>query len=123
MRRLALSLTAAAALAATGCDRADSVSAPYNIVRLSIRDYRYDHQKVRARAGAVTFAVTNAGRDVTNFRIRDGEQDLGSINTLAPGEYGTTTVRLQPGTYVMYSSTGRHEALGEHGELTVTPSD
>ena len=40
--------------------------------------------------------------------------------TLQPGEYGTTTVSLRPGSYVMYSSVGRHEALGEYGTLTVT---
>jgi hypothetical protein len=120
MRRLALTLTAAAALLATGCDRTDTVRAPQGIVFLRVRDYRYDHQNVRVRAGAITFAITNAGRDATNFRVRRGDRDLGSVATLAPGEYGTMTVSLRPGTYTMYSSLGRHEALGEYGRLIVT---
>lgn len=89
-------------------------------MNLTVRDYRYDHQDVRVRRGAVTFAVTNKGREETNFRLRRRKRDLASIATLQPGEFGTTTVTLRPGTYTMYSSVGRHETLGEYGTLTVT---
>jgi Cupredoxin-like domain len=102
-----------------GCDRAATSDAPDGVVNLTVRDYRYDHQDVRVRRGAVTFDVTNAGSEETNFRVRRRKRDLASIATLEPGEYGTTTVSLRPGTYVMYSSVGRHEVLGEYGTLTV----
>lgn len=117
MRRLAL-LTVAIAVA--GCDRAPTHTSDNGLVRITVRDYRYDHQSVRVRRGPVTFAITNDGPEPTNFRIRKRKRALGSIATLPPGEQGFTTVRLRPGTYVMYSSVGRHEALGEYGELTVT---
>lgn len=118
MRRLVL----VCALFVAGCDRAPTVDAPDGVVRLTVRDYRYDPQEVRVRRGAVTFAVTNNGREETNFRLRrEGRRrELASIATLAPGEFGTTTVTLRPGTYTMYSSVGRHETLGERGTLTVT---
>lgn len=98
------------------------MDAPRRVIDLTVRDYRYDHQNVRTRRGAVTFAVTNRGREETNFRIRrqNRKRDLGAIATLQPGEFGTTTVVLRPGTYTMYSSVGRHETLGEYGTLTVT---
>ena len=109
------------ALLLCGCDRTATTDAPNGVVRLTVRDYRYDHQNVDVRRGAVTFAITNGGREETNFRIRreNRKRDLASVATLAPGEFGTTTVSLRPGTYTMYSSVGRHETLGEYGTLTV----
>jgi hypothetical protein len=117
MRPLTLLLTV---IAVTGCDRAPTARMDSGVVALSVRDYRYDHQNVRVRAGAVTFKVTNGGLEATNFRIRRGSRDLASISTLAPGGIGSTTVTLRPGEYVMYSSVGRHETLGEYGRVTVT---
>ena len=105
-----------------GCDRAPTTAAPGGVVDLTVRDYRYDHQNVETRRGAITFSVTNKGREETNFRVRreNRKRDLASIATLQPGEFGTTTVNLRPGTYTMYSSVGRHETLGEYGTVTVT---
>ena len=110
------------ALFVCGCDRGPTHDATGGVVNLTVRDYRYDHQDVRASRGAITFAVTNKGREETNFRVRRESRmrDLASIATLQPGEFGTTTVTLRPGTYTMYSSVGRHETLGEYGTLTVT---
>lgn len=119
MRRVVL---VCAVFALGGCDRAPTTDAPDGVVRLTVRDYRYDHQDVRTPRGAITFAITNDGREETNFRVRreDRKRDLAVIATLQPGEFGTTTVGLRPGTYTMYSSVGRHETLGEYGTLTVT---
>lgn len=107
-----------------GCDRAATTTVPDGVVELTARDYRYDHQHVRVPPGPVTFLFVNAGRTDTNFRLRRRGQGrdraLARILTLEPGERGTTTVTLRPGRYVMYSSVGRNETLGEHGTLTVT---
>ncbi len=109
------------ALFLAACDRAPTFDASGGVVDLSVRDYRYDHQDVRVHRGAITFAVTNKGREETNFRVRreNHMRDLASIATLQPGDLGTTTVTLRPGTYTMYASLGRHETLGEYGTLTV----
>jgi hypothetical protein len=117
MRRLAL-LTAAIALA--GCERGATHTVPDGPVRIIVRDYRYDRQNIRVHAGLVTFSVFNAGPDPTNFRIRRRMRPLTSITTLQPGEKGVAHVQLAPGTYVMYSSVGHHEVLGEYGRLTVS---
>ena len=117
MRRVLLTLALAAG--AGGCNRAETTRAPGRVVEVRIADYRYTPQSVSITRGRVTFAVTNAGREPTNFRVRRGETALASISTLDPGEYGTVTVDLRRGNYVMYSSVARNEALGEHGVLTV----
>ncbi|MEA2386528.1 MAG: hypothetical protein QOJ22_702 [Thermoleophilaceae bacterium] len=121
MRRSRLTLLLIA-VALTGCDRAPTTRADNGIVNLRVRDYRYDHQSVRVRAGAITFKVTNAGLEPTNFRVRrEGrKRDLVSIATLVPGGIGSTTAKLRPGEYVMHSSVGRNETLGEYGRLVVT---
>lgn len=120
MRRLRLlAALAAAALACTGCNRAATVRLHGRVVRIRIADYRYDRQNVSIRRGRVTFAITNAGREPTNFRVRRRRRALGGIATLEPGAYGTVTVDLKPGTYTMYSSVARNESLGEYGTLIV----
>lgn len=118
MRSLAPIMLLAALLA--GCDRKDTVAIDGSVVEVSIRDYRLTPQNVSVGRGRITFAITNDGREPTNFRVRRRKRELVSIATLEPGEYGTATADLRPGEYVMFSSVGRHEALGEHGKLIVT---
>lgn len=120
MRRLPLlAVAVVAALAVAGCNRADTVRMPGRVVEIRVADYRYEPQNVSIRRGRVTFAITNAGREPTNFRVRRRRRDLGSIATIQPGDYATVTVDLKPGTYTMYSSVARNESLGEYGSLVV----
>ena len=116
MRRLVPALLLA--LAAAGCEP-PAVELDERVVRVRIRDFRYAPQNVSVPSGRILFGVVNEGPEPTNFRIRDGRRDLLDITTLEPGERGLASVRLRPGEYVMYSSVGRHEALGEHGTLVV----
>lgn len=110
---------ALAAAALSGCNRGETVRVPGGVVEIRIADYRYDPQNVSVRRGRTTFAVTNAGSEPTNFRVRRRLRDLGSIATLQPGASATVTVNLKRGTYTMYSSVARNESLGEYGTLTV----
>ena len=119
MRRLAPILVLALL---SGCGDDPPTVITGDTVRLNVRAYRYDHQHVRAPAGELTFRVTNRGPQPTNFRVRPAgkEEEILSILTMEPGETGIATKRLRPGSYVMYSSVGRHETLGEYGTLEVT---
>ena len=120
MRRLPPLLTAAAAaLALAGCNETATTRAPGRVVEIRISDYRYEPQNVSIRRGRVTFAITNAGREPTNFRVRGRGRRWGTIATMQPGEYGTMTIDLKRGRYTMFSSVGRHEELGEYGTLRV----
>ena len=120
MRRLAVPALLLA-LAATACEPTEMTRVGDGVVELTVRDYRYDRQKVSVAPGLVVFNIVNAGSEPTNFRVRRKQRDVVVIATLEPGETGRAAARLKPGEYVMYSSVGRHETLGEHGTLIVTP--
>lgn len=120
MRRLlVLAAVVPVPFAFAGCNRAATVSMPGRVVAIRVADYRYEPQNVSVRRGRVTFAITNAGREPTNFRVRRRRRALASLATLEPGEYATVTVDLKRGSYTMYSSVARNESLGEYGMLTV----
>ena len=121
MRRLLAALAAIASTTVlTACERAEFVQLEGNHVALTVRDYRYDRQNLRIRPGRTLFGVANEGPGPTNFRVRRGERDVLNITTMEPGERGVGYARLQPGEYVMYSSVGRNETLGERGTLVVS---
>lgn len=71
-------------------------------------------------AGLTTFEVTNTGAVVHNFEIegQDIEEELES--DLQPGDTGSLTVDLQPGTYTVYCPISGHDELGMELELIVT---
>lgn len=120
MRRLAPALLLLVLL--TGCERAEFVQLEDGYVPVRVRDYRYDRQNLRIAPGKILFDVTNDGPGPTNFRVRRGNRDVLDITTMEPGERGIGTARLKPGEYVMYSSVGRNETLGERGRLVVSRS-
>ncbi len=108
-------------LTLTGCERSKTAQIDGGFVVVTVRDYRYDPQDVRIAAGRIVFGVHNEGPEPTNFRVRRENKDVVNITTMQPGERGLAQARLRPGSYVMYSSVGRHEVLGEYGRLEVTP--
>lgn len=116
MRRLAPACLCLAAL--SGCEP-EPVRLDTRTIELRVRAFRYEPQNVSAPAGRLLFVVRNEGPGPTNFRVRRRGRDLLDIPTLPPGESGSAGADLRPGRYVMYSSVGRHETLGEHGELVV----
>lgn len=120
MRRvLVLAAAAVAPIAVAGCDRADTVRVHGRVAAIRVADYRYEPQSLSIRRGRITFAITNAGSEPTNFRVRRRRRPLANLATLQPGASATVTVDLKPGTYTMYSSVARNESLGEYGTLTV----
>jgi hypothetical protein len=72
-------------------------------------------------AGAVRFAVRNAGEDPHNLQVR---RDLTSLTlvsfpTLDPGATDRETTQLTAGRYVLWCSLEGHEAMGMHTTLEV----
>jgi cytochrome c oxidase subunit 2 len=71
----------------------------------------------------VTITLSNVGASVHNFNIdaKNNESDPGiHSGDVSPGESGTVTVNLPPGTWYFYCSIPGHEAAGMHGTITVT---
>lgn len=93
-------------------------------------------------AGAVTFDVTNTSKDIVHEMIlspatadgtplpyiadenrvdEDASGHLGEVAELDPGQGGSLTVDMTPGTYVLYCNIPGHFIGGMWTLITVTP--
>jgi uncharacterized cupredoxin-like copper-binding protein len=71
-------------------------------------------------SGEVTFDVKNVGHHAHTIRLRGpGDVDARLEPDLKPGEQGTLTTRLDPGTYKVTCPVGPHAMLGMKRDLTV----
>ena len=112
--------TALAALALGGCGEPPAaVQARGGRVEIVLDDFLIEPQSVRARAGRLTFTVSNRGRLGHNFRVRGRSGEPVKITTLLPGEGASETVRLARGHYKMLCTVANHEQLGMTGTLVV----
>jgi plastocyanin len=112
-------LLAAAALA--GCGGAGPVTqASGDRLAIELDDFLIQPQNVRARAGRLTFEVTNGGRLGHNVRLRGGSEGEQVVTaTLLPGKGATKSLNLAPGHYTMLCTVANHEQLGMTGRLVV----
>ncbi len=109
-----------AAVLVAGCGGAGpAVQARDQRVEIELDDFLIRPQNVRARAGELTFAVTNRGRLGHNFRLRDEGREVVEVTTLLPGESATASATLRPGSYKMVCTVANHEQLGMTGRLVV----
>jgi hypothetical protein len=74
-------------------------------------------------AGTVTFHDYNRGMDAHNLTIAGPNGQVGVVS-VQPGQSGTLTAHLRPGTYLLYCSLfagtpQSHVMKGMHTELTV----
>jgi uncharacterized cupredoxin-like copper-binding protein len=108
------------ALALGGCgEPAPPVDARGGRVEIVLDDFLLEPQRVRARAGRLTFAVSNRGRLAHNFRVRGRDGEPVQITTLLPGDGASESVRLRRGDYKMLCTVANHEQLGMTGRLVV----
>jgi len=94
------------------------------------------------KAGEVTFEATNTSKDVIHEMVvapvvdrnkplpyneseakvdEDAAGHLGEVEELDPGTSGKLTLRLKPGTYILYCNLPYHYVGGMWTYLTVTP--
>ncbi len=92
--------------------------------------------------GIVAFKVTNDSKDLIHEMIvaklsevgkplpynesekrvdEDKAGDKGEVSELDPGQSGSLTLNLQPGTYILYCNVEGHYAAGMWTVFTVTP--
>lgn len=137
-------LTAALALAATGCASKDGTAAGGSngagtTVHVALADFSLSLDPTSVPAGPVTLAATNAGPSVHEFEVfsvgtgldanalpvkddvavTDGLTVVDEIEEIVPGSTPELTLDLKPGTYAVLCDLPGHYAMGMHATFTV----
>jgi plastocyanin len=87
-------------------------------IAISESDFKLDPADVEAKAGSITFELTNDGETEHNLEVEgNGIEEVS--DTITAGQSTKFTVDLEPGTYEIYCAIGSHKDLGMEGELTV----
>jgi plastocyanin len=88
-------------------------------VKVTLDDFSITPQRIRARPGRITFAVTNRGEVGHTLRVLRGDKELAGVKTLLPGDSGTASGTFAKGRYDLVCILGNHRVLGMYGTLTV----
>ena len=89
-------------------------------VDMTAVDYRFNPADTTVKSGNVTFNLTNDGQQPHSLEIEDvNGQDEEIEGDVSPGQSGSLTVNLPPGTYEFYCPVGNHKEMGMEGEITV----
>lgn len=127
-------LIAAATVGACGGDANDSADATSNDITGSVKEWVVALDATSAKAGDVTFTITNNGTigheflvvktDIENGKIplagdhfeepSDGIEVIDEIGEFPVGETNKLTVTLEPGTYQLVCNLPAHYGSGMH---------
>jgi uncharacterized cupredoxin-like copper-binding protein len=103
-------------------------------VRVKLGEMWVRPQYTSVQAGKVTFVARNTGQVEHELMVErapiamDGpgrpteDAAQGMIEDMEPGEGGQMTVKLEPGSYVLFCNVTGHYAAGQHVRFTVTGS-
>ena len=87
-------------------------------VNVVATEFKLTLDKTEAQAGTITFTLTNNGHVPHDFTIIvDGREHNTAL--LQPGERGSVTVDLQPGSYHYICSIEGHDMLGMEGDFII----
>src|SRR5919197_2943343 len=101
-------------------------------VYVQLGDYWVAPAVSSVRAGKVTFIANNVGRIPHELMVErmpmkfdapmrpNEEAAQGMIEDMDPGKGGQMTMRLRPGTYMLFCNLPRHYVAGQHTTFTVT---
>ncbi len=105
----ALSLTACVPNDAGGTDGTGTGAAQGGgTIAVTSTDDACDVASAEAASGTLTFEVSNAGTQVTEFYLTadDGLRIVGEVENIAPGASRTLTATVQPGSYLTLCKPG-----------------
>jgi uncharacterized cupredoxin-like copper-binding protein len=89
-------------------------------VDLSATDFKFTPSDPSVKAGEVTFRMTNDGQTTHSLEIEDvNGEDVELEGDVSPGQSGTVSANLKPGTYEFYCPVDNHKEMGMEGEITV----
>ena len=87
-------------------------------IAIAESEYKLDPAEVTAKAGQITFELSNEGNEPHNLEVEgNGVEEVSE--TIDGGAKTSFAVDLEPGTYEIYCAIGAHKELGMEGELTV----
>jgi len=105
-----------------GGPAAPAGSASAGAIVVTAKEYSFTPSALTAKAGSVTFHVTNAGNEVHEFEIFKGETVVDEVEDIVPGVSRDLTVNLEAGDYTFVCKLNGHDTQGMKGTLTVTGS-
>jgi high-affinity iron transporter len=106
--------------APSGAASAAPASPAEGVIKVAASEYKFEPATISAKAGSVTFEVTNSGTIEHEFEVFSGETVVDEIEGLVPGLTRSLTVDLQPGAYTYVCKLAGHDSLGMKGDLTVS---
>jgi uncharacterized cupredoxin-like copper-binding protein len=100
--------------------QASTTSGAGGTVDLSATDFKFTPSDPSVKAGEVTFRMTNDGQTTHSLEIEDvNGEDVELEGDVSPGQSGTVSANLKPGTYEFYCPVDNHKEMGMEGEITV----
>ncbi len=109
-------------------------AAAHGKVYVQLGDYWAAPTVSSVRAGKVTFVARNVGRVPHELMVErmpmkfdspmqpNEDAAQGMIDDMAAGKSGRMTMRLRPGTYMLFCNVSGHYAAGQHMTFNVTKS-
>jgi uncharacterized cupredoxin-like copper-binding protein len=97
------------------------IPASGNIVTVIEDEFHVTFEPAQPVTGEITFVVKNQGHIPHNFRISGNGVEQHTMLVM-PGQSGTLTAQLKPGTYDYECAVEGHAAAGMRGRLTVGAS-
>jgi iron uptake system component EfeO len=116
----AVAAAAATALAGCGGESGGAPATPGGSIPVRATESSCEVGQTTLPAGSHTFAVTNAGSQVTEFYVYGpGDRVVGEVENIGPSLTRDLTVELPAGTYQTACKPGQ-SGTGIRGTLTVT---
>jgi hypothetical protein len=90
-------------------------------ILLHADEYRFNGSRRAGPSGLWRVNLNNIGEDEHDVQVlnRQTKKIVGRSRIYLPGEHGTITIRLRPGTYTLFCGVANHRALGMKWILTV----
>jgi uncharacterized cupredoxin-like copper-binding protein len=96
-----------------------AASGAASTVPVSATEFKFTPGTLKAKAGAVTFDLKNAGGAQHALEIEGNGVEKAS-STINAGQSTQVKVNLKPGKYEFYCPVDGHRQMGMEGTLTVT---
>lgn len=117
---LALAAIVAACAGGPGPSAAPATPVPSGVLAVEAKDYAFAPSRITIAAVPFRLSVRNTGAVEHELQVLQGEQVVGSVEGIRPGQTVELPLTLAAGEYVIICKLNGHDQLGMRGTLTVT---